>query len=466
MQSSPLLSLALLLLHLPHAATALNEFRTCPSSNIPPPPHSPQPSAMRLLLNDLPTYKTFFSTHFQRTHLHISHSNRLNRPRWMRMYRTLLGNKRIETLLSHNVSAKHPGTLRLHHDITLQKPSEIYPNICTMKHLSHIPRTASTSKYIHLSDLHSLFKNSFTISLLHMSYRTRNIATFTSSLRTFWRVPTTATLNFAPQTPPTITHPCPVILPSHTFLVLLDGTHNVTIYPHLFPHPFPQHVHAESVLRAAHNRLPQPIRITLHEGDVLYLPAGHGIDVRTITPISLYITFDVHTHFSTVLHAVRALLPRGQPTKKGLLRLAADVAAEFTPQLREFLPAHGGASRAMGVHVAHGVREHAVRFLAAAEKALFDAVLGVVSGGEGEVAKWARALGKRERRRAEGRFVEDVMEVDVGIHAVRRVVMDMKVGKEGGWKEFCTRELALKRHGFGLRNGSREAWFFHTRCGW
>lgn len=349
--------------------------------------------AMEMLLGGEHEVQRFFETAFERVPMYVSDSSRVDRRQWIQVHRRFLRNEDIDSLLRANASTTDPKSpLQLGVDVDLQRISVNGTGHSTRAKLStFFPRVskwpshpqgdrrdaniheeglagqsqgrfaANVVRVVDHARVHQAFADGFELVVYNMQLRSLSVHRMADCLAQLWGVPVTASLHFVPTATNRISEPALFYHAHDTFLVQLDGELVVNVFEPDVESPFPHHIPDESV-QSGSNLSPQDKhameQFTMKEGDVLYVPRGHGLDTRTDKRVSLHIAFEVQTHRNTVqdlfLVAVEhtssvnlpnnllesALCGRTQDkhTYKSLLQAAIVVAAEVTPPLRLFVP--------------------------------------------------------------------------------------------------------------------------------
>lgn len=216
--------------------------------------------------------------------------------------------------------------------------------------------------------------------------------------------------------------------------------------------------------------------------------------------MALYVEFAIGTHVHAtrdgILAAVAALQLAENPLEEVLgegtdeaghfstwrefLSVSVNIAAEFTPQLRKFLPLgmEIGAvmEEAVGEGVADSVVEQMRRFVVAADESLFGPVVEVLADAElgnslravasEDVILWARGIaegsglegwGLERRERAERMFrfcvaavAKSPSSVHDGISGLQRDLLEK--GRVSKLERHEIRDRALRRHGVVMRD--------------
>lgn len=133
-------------------------------------------------------------------------------------------------------------------------------------------------------------------------------------MRVFWGVETSAALHFTPPSTRKVADSAtPELYAGDVFVVQLEGVLEADLYEFMFPFPAERHLSDAEVLRSARDtaRDTAPRKFTLAEGDVLYVPRGCSIDMRTTKQFSLHVILTISTHLHTldmgIASGVRAL---------------------------------------------------------------------------------------------------------------------------------------------------------------
>lgn len=430
-----------------HLSLAHNPPAKCtafpPTTTAPP---SPSHTSLSDLLGGLDSLDDFFATTFERTHLHIRETKREDRTAWQQLYRRFIPLNDVDALLLRNLSVSLPHSpLRLHHDLELVRPAQDEHRMWTRQHIDTLfPHAKGDSRFaIDLPGVHRAFRDGFELILKHVHHRSEKLANLVDGLAHFWLVDVTASLHLAPPRPSKKpAYHVPQVFAEDVFLVQLDGEQQVHVFEHLFPYPAPRHIDHPDVQAAVRDALKShgtPVTIVLEPGDMLYVPRGTAIDTVPMNPLSLHVSINIATHTSTVDRGIRAVFDavrdpfpdnplyaqvETNPSKPGydavwidLLHAAVNVAAEFTPQLRRFLPLGPAVSEAIedagSSSVTDLVDEQVRRFTAAASDALFGPLIEVLTeNDESEeslrlvastsVILWARNLVKESENTEEG----------------------------------------------------------------
>lgn len=415
--------------------------------------------AMETLLGSRDDILTFFESHFEHAHMFIPHSTRPNRKVWIHHYRRFLPNGDLDLLLIHNVSITSEGNiipLQLQKDVDVQRVALI-DGINIWKPISISP---------HLHRIRSAVRDGAILRVYHMSSRSRRVSIFEDGLRTFWTVSVSTSFLFHP--PQTVTHPfpAPIIDANDIFLVSLHGDSSIHLYHDYFPSPSLHHVDSIAIHQAAQEHLPSPKIIHMDEGDVLYIPRGMAVDIRTTESMALFISFEIHTHERQVVDGISYAvnitsrtsnllqhtatdassdMTSPSPTWHDVILTAIRMAAEFTPEMRRFLPTNGILKDIMletGSISTQLIVDAIGRFSRAAGSALFDPVVEILvdekEGIEGiasdEVVQWAKDIlkqGKQLRYRMKNVFHACIEEV---AHSTG-VSEDVMLGLSAEWNE-------------------------------
>lgn len=381
-----------------------------PPTSSPPPP--PSPSSLRDLLGGLDAVHNFFSTSFERAHLHVRESSREDRRDWQHIYRRFVLLNDVDALLSRNASALRPGNpLALHEDVDLIRPGQDESGVWTRQSVDTLFPSAKgpTRNAIDMASVHQAFRDGFELVLHAMHHRSQALADLVDGLSAFWLVQVTASLHLSPPRASKYADKhAPQIYAGDVFLVQLDGQQSVRLFPDLFPFPAARHLADLDVQAVVQDTLQEhkgPDTLVMEPGDVLYVPRGSGVDALPTGPLSLHVALEVATHTSSLDDGIRAALdavrepmpdnPLYAPLEEDtalpghaaawidLLHASVRVAAEFTPQLRRFLPLGSVVSEVIedagGASVVEMVAEQVQRFAAAATDALFAPVVEVLA---------------------------------------------------------------------------------------
>lgn len=452
-----LLSIAVTFLSLTHLH-ALHASRTCASSTPPSAaPREPSLDAMRALLPDEETFESFFDSHFARLHLHIAHSNRGERADWLRLYRTFAIHHDVTSLLSTNVSHTGKGALQMIHDVDLVRVKHVDNSQYSLRQFVQtlFPDRNTYANTVDISRVRTLVSEGFEFRMHHMHTHTCPFATFVRSLTSFWALPVSASLHYTPQsTGMQSRNPAPELLADDTFVVCLDGSMSVTMLPEFYAHADPHHRANQELLNSLLEKKWGHKRLRMDEGDVLYVPRGYGFDARTDDSHALVLHIKIPTHGMTARHGLLAAIEAGRkgrgtapvdellPGEKNLtyghfLTRAIEIAAEFTHDMRRYIPVEGQVVEYLdevGVTATGVVSDVMERFITAGS-ALWEPVTQVLAEGEEETLhEWASGLtegGESWKRGREGfkRCVEWIGEegsveegvMELGFAAVKRL---------------------------------------------
>lgn len=433
----------------------------------------------------------FFEDHFEKTPMYISNSerNRPNRLRWMEYYRRFLPSGDLDKILSHNISFLNSSLpLQLHHDIDVLRVAKYND-----KPKQFIWRPISIA--VQLDALRAAVRDRSLLQLYEMSYRSRFVASFIDSLRTFWMVPTSALLSFHP--PGTIHHPLPApsISASELFVICIEGTASAFTKDEFFEFPLPYHVNSESIHSASmrNDNGNTQKNWTMHEGDVLYIPRGSSYDIRTpASSLAIFLYVHVHTEDRLIFHAIEQSIhmtrtrfdnnfintkldssSHHNTTWADLLMTSVRMAAEFNPAMRRFLPLDGKVRDVMdetGLGVGETLLQDALgRFSRAASNALFDPLLDVLMSSEDdsssssiasqEIVSWARSLKASANKKHDSLYIAK-MQYQASVEEVFKrsaaeptdisesMILDWSDVEQSKWKELIDkREQFLALHG-------------------
>lgn len=442
-------------------------------------------NAMNAMLGSTDEVESFFDLAFERTHLHLSHSKRVNRYAWMQYYRRFLPAMDIDLILSYNISAiNSTSPLLPQHDVDILRVAERAPGIHAW-----LPVSVPTQ----LDSLRSAVRDGGVLQLHHMSSRSRQVTYFSDALRAFWAVPVSANLAFYPPRTVAEPSPAPALLASDVFMIVIEGNAVITLFENYFAYPCEHHIESVHVHRAATKNLKGRNVINVDEGDVLYIPRGTAFDVRTIDSFAIVLCFEIHTEQRLVFHGLLRAVNIAQrmsdilnveisPNKieKGIegssllwsdiLTTSVKIAAEFTLSMRRHLPVTGNILNIMnkiGVNGESILQDSIGRFVRAARYALFEPMLEVLSGdddNEGamapmEIISWARNLqnNKNDFSRAKTTFEMCLQDLKYDSAMLSDVITSMSLD----WydldvlerkSELRSREHSLTRHGQGLAN--------------
>lgn len=436
--------------------------------------------AMLSLLGSHEIIEALFDSNFEHSYMHVSHSGRSDRVSWMHHYRRFLPNGDLDLILSFNVSATSATSqkpLKLHHDIDILRVVEV----------DDLFRWVPIAVKPQLSALRAAVRDGAVLNMYLMSSRSRHISVFEDALRSFWAVPLSTTFVFHPTLTATQASPAPAMYASDIFLVTLHGAAKAHLYTDYFPFPSQHHVESSHILQAAHDRLPSPQVINLYEGDVLYLPRGTGIDIRTTNSMALFIRFEIHTSQRQIVDGIlkgvnitarssrflgsRATIAddnrkRSAPKWSQIISTAVKMAGEFTPTMRRFLPIQeeteytiGQTGQMVGIRL---IEESLMRFSRAAESTLFDPVMEVLASDDDSVyeiasnavVKWAKRiqeLGGEQRNKARRMFRECVEQISFSTSAtnvLHEMSEDWQNSEQSSIRQehLKTREKNLERH--------------------
>lgn len=513
---SPFLLPFLVLLLPLSLASAHDPLAKCTS--FPPtssPPASPPPSSLPDLLGGLDAVNDFFATTFERAHQHVRESSREDRRDWQQIYRRFVPLNDVDALLLRNASATRPGRpLALHEDVDLLRPGLSENGVWTRQIVNTLfPSAKGTARSaVDMASVHQAFRDGFEVVLHVMHHRSRALADLVDGLSAFWLVEVTSSLHLSPPraSKDTAKH-APQLYAADVFLIQLDGQQTVRLFPELFPYPAARHVADPDVQAAVQDALQEhkgPDTLVMVPGDVVYVPRGTGVDTVPTGPLSLHVALEIATHTSSLDNGIRAALdavrepmpdnplyallesdtalPGHAAAWIDLLRAAVRVAAEFTPQLRRFLPLGAAVSEAIedadGASVPELVAEQVQRFAAAAEDALFAPVIEVLAErGDAEervrlvasedVISWAKRILSEAESGEEGqdpmRLAERTFKVCVkalaesrqapfdGVTSLQLEALESERVQRP--RRLRVRDEALKRHGVGGRNETAES---------
>lgn len=413
--------------------------------------------------------------------MHISHSHRADRLSWMHHYRRFLPHADLDLILTFNTSALSTSSkkpLQLQQDVDILRVIRA-DGFYTWKPMAVAP---------HLEEFRAAVRDGSVLNLYHMSSRSRLISNFEDSLRYFWSIPLSTTFLFHPPLTATQPSPAPEISDSDVFLVALHGFAVVSLFADYFPFPSEHHIDSDAINHAAHDNLAPPQVVNMHEGDVLYVPRGTGVDIRTTNSLALFIRFEIHTCqrqlADGLLHAVNittrsaklledhaTFLPndtkeRSGPKWNSIISTAVMVAAEFTPPMRRFLPVKGmldNKFRQIGsITGTQLVKDMLERFSHAAKSTLFDPVVEILaSGDEGvrgiasdAVIEWAKTFRKQSHEQQDGArntflmCIEQVLRTTNATNLLNEMFSIWKRGEQSDRrrKQLKYRDWNLDRH--------------------
>lgn len=447
----------------------------------------PKFEAMRAIFEDELSIEDFFDSHFERSFMHIPDSMRSNRPRWMQHYRRFLPSADLDLILSHNASSTNSSaSLALHQDFDVYRIANIKADFYVWAAVSVNP---------HLDSLRAAVRDGAVLHLYQMSSRSRQLAIFEDALRHFWAVPVSTTLSFHPPGTYVQPTPAPSLFAGDLFLVIIHGTAKAHLYNDYFPFPCSHHAANPYIGSLSSKNIPRPKIINMDEGDVLYIPRGTASDIRTIDSLALIVTFEVHTHqrllFHGVLRAIDSMRSQsrllsspvsqevGNQNKKetphsaqppkwaDILKTAVNMAAEFTPAMRRYLPVAGPVQHVMedlGMEIgAHLVRDTIGRFSRAAADALFSPMLEILANetedvglADRSVIKWAKQLwegvdeDQNDAKKAFQASIHDLgMKSDAPSHVATKMAFDWSLQDTERLEYLHNREVSLRRHGQG-----------------
>lgn len=459
-----------------------NPSANCPSLFLVP---TPTPAfsvdSMVALLGSHDAVENFFELSFERTYMRIPFSDRKDRREWLQLYRRFLPHHDIDALLSHNASAFKNGSLTLHRDLDLIRPTESGDEL--------VDTLLEGAKEIHAIDLdsvHRAFRDGFGVLVYAMDMRSAVVADMVEGLRAFWMVGVSADMGFVPGS---AVKAEVKIFAEDTFYVVMEGTLDVILYEELFLFPTRRHVEDESFAETVRGKLGEVKGTVVEtgEGDVLYVPRGCGIEIRGTANVNLYIILKVNTEESCVADGIVATMKavreralespldkrlesRGgveyDATWGDVFESAVIIAAEFLPQLRRFMALGGGSMEIIeevgGLVGEEFLGEEVRKFVEAASRALFEGVTDILGGKEEintgmtastELIAWARrAVKEGDRRKLERWFkiclalvAEEEVDVQNGFMELqlRRTESEMRErGERLEWKD-----RILRRHG-------------------
>lgn len=441
--------------------------------------------AMQALLDSPAAVQSFFSSHFEKSFMHVAHSTRTNRPHWMQHYRRFLQSDDLDLILSYNASSSHPtDPLRLNDDLDVLHVADV-DGVYAWR-----PMAVTGS----IDSLRAAVRDGAVLHLYDMSSRSRLVTLFEDALRSFWAVPVSTMFSFNPPETILQAKPAPTIHASDLFLVVLRGSAQVSLYDDYFPSPCSHHIENPSIQSMVYEKCRQPpTNIDVDEGDVLYIPRGVAVDIRTTHSPALILQFEVHTHQRLVFHGLLKAIEmtrrsadlldqavymddeldndivgeNAQPTWAQIVSTAVLMAAEFTPAMRRFLPITGDVIPLMedaGLDVGDKVIQNTIkRFSRAAEDALFDPVLEILASddhnvegiAQANVISWAKNISLSEvdtKIRARDTFHACVEGIAQSTSAPHDAVTSMSVDwneheNEEGPHRMRKREISLQRHG-------------------
>lgn len=427
------------------------------------------------LLGDEDGKATFFEDHFGRSHFLVEDSLRKDRVGWMRIHRQFVRHEDVDSILAKNSSAEIADQpLLLGMDIDMfriaqeklgnwgrVKIASFFPTFSRQDHEqvdddgegqggdgSSLSETAKNvgatgpNLAVDHTKVHDAFSDGFELVIHKMESRSQLVQELVENLSSFWMVPVASRLHFMPNNLKRIQQSAPIFHAEDIFLIQLDGEQLVHLYPNAVENPTTTHVTDDHIRAKVVNSLQSmPHKtISLTEGDVLYIPRGYAFDSRTDRKISLHIALALQTHSSTVVDGIRSviravemspsdvvnplLLPltaadhehtdlRSVPTYGDLLRMAAAIASDVTPDLRKFM--HNSeelecAFDEADIKSSESELDRALgRFLEAAHRSLFAPMVQEMaeeSGGD-MMTGWARGVledGKKRFDREEGMF--------------------------------------------------------------
>lgn len=398
------------------------------------PTAKPTPNAMKAMFETDEAIENFFQHRFERSIMHLSHSDREDRPAWMQFYRRFIPSDGIDAVMKSNTSVTDISLpLQLHDDVNVMRVGvrtkmTISPSTSSQTGKETKPTEKElfawmpVSLPVNVDALQASVSDGSVLNLYGMSFRLHDVATFVDSLRAFWAVPVSATFSFHPPGTASMPSPAPGISASDLFIISLDGVASVQTIDGFFPYPQSHHVDSVSVRKSAMESLLYPSSSegsskqssksnrtwTLDEGDVLYIPRGTAYDIRTKASLAVFLYVHVHTEHRLIYHGLEQAIDiarrtseildyplpsstsenknaesKQQPTLADFVVTAVRMAAEFTPAMRRFLPITGEAMSVMdevGVEVGESlVRDALGRFSRAATSALFDPIMDLLS---------------------------------------------------------------------------------------
>ena len=476
----------------------LSPIQKCGQFPKPTPQTSPRPlpDALLYFLSDTENIENFFESHFEQYPLHIDDSTRPDRLQWMSVYRRILPREDIDKLLQHNASLTASSSLQLGVDVDLQRLQSLNshtwyrPRLATLFSGSNPP-----NKAIDLDRIHSAFRDGFELIVHGLEYRSRTTSTLIDSLQAFFAVNVTSNLHMLPpKTRSLTTQPAIEVSASDRFLVILDGEVDANVHPEAFPLPNKIHEEDENVLnvaRVASQESKGKKVFKLDEGDVLYVPRGAGLDVRTYEGIAMMAEFSIATHEIDLTRGVLTAVEVSRATMEDcpldeyvegtddevvwvdIVNLAIRIASEFMPQMRRHLPIATAAADAVesatGENTIDMVKECLGRFGKAAVEALFGPMLevlvteekaGAIAGDK--IVSWAKRLvtekgnDKDEKQKLRKR-TNDMFKVCIDwVTQLETVPYDavtqLTLGVYENWKQSQEererkREIGLERHG-------------------
>lgn len=437
--------------------------------------------AMKALFETEFALESFFDTHFERSFLHVGHSARSNRSAWMQYYRRFLPSADLDLILSHNASSTNPtANLTLHHDLDVFR-------IAKTKFGTYSWTALSTST--HLDSLRSAVRDGAVLHLYHMSSRSRQLANFEDALRDFWAVPVSSTFSFHPLDTYVQPAPAPSIYAGDLFVVIIHGNADARLYGDYFPFPCLHHIDSPAIHEVSYKSITSSKTINIDEGDVLYVPRGTALDIRTRDSPALIVSFEVRTDQRMLFHGVlrsidivreksdllnTAIHNEKQRTSKeekteipkwsNVIKTSVNMAAEVTPAMRRFLPVTGKIMPVLdsiGMDVGAELIEDTIgRFSKAATDALFNPMLEILKSNEAEafadrsIITWARHMwngSNSERKRAGRAFQAAIRDISVtssapsDAEALMSLEWNEQQMKRAG--ELRSREISLQRHG-------------------
>jgi hypothetical protein len=358
------------------------------------------------------------------------------RQRWMQVYRNVLRDEDIDTLLTANVSVRALGEpLLLGRDVDLlalvprgtdKKPEKgkysSRGGAETRRMASLFPKAGAPAgasgndhayvngfpvnpalRAVDLTRLHQAFTDGFELVVHDMHMRSLATHDLVDALEAFWTVPVDSSLHFFPTRAST---PEPDFRAEDAIILQLDGELDVRVFDNAYAAPMPEHVATSttrnSVLSSLASRTPRSYR--LYEGDTLYIPRGCAFDTHTDRKISMHLTIAVKSHECTAREAILAVIdaadamdddvpnPLRDPlnqtasvcgaTYATLLRTAVHVAAELTPDLRTVFPVGKAILFAIDEADGFGAEQRMTKyvddFTVAARDALFAPLLDVL----------------------------------------------------------------------------------------
>lgn len=447
------------------------DFRLCSSS---PSSSLGAAESVRFLLGGEDQVNTFFENHFGKESLVVKDSSRDDRRTWMETHRRFLQNENIDGLLSANASAFDPDQpLLLGRDVDILRISKeaegfwgpariasFFPSEENSKReepvLKNADRALGTDqgegtpgvdrrRVVDHSKVHEAFKDGFEIVFYNMEAKSRQVHLLSERLSSFWMVPVTASLHFMPAKTNQVDEKAPVFHASDVFIVQLDGEQHASLYPGAFEAPFLEHTLSSDIRADVVRDLDttKAENVTIAEGDMLYVPRGYAVDMRTSRKISLYLKLSVETHACVILDGLSEAISTAeefeaetgeenplrsnifdnlravdaQPAQRAneldsdfdvkitfgeLLRVAARATAQMNPKMREYYPIGEYISAAMEEADAESAHATLLRnldsFIEAGKQALFNPLIDFLASDATSsnvpqgIATWAKRL--------------------------------------------------------------------------